>query len=85
MPTFTPTMEPNFILTMEPTSNAGVVFGSSIRGSRLGKERKQREPATDVLVVALNEEHTICPICFTEFSFDTNNVDKNIKRHLPVL
>jgi hypothetical protein len=34
--------------------------------------------------VELDEEHTKCQICFTKFSTDTNNQDKDIRHLLPV-
>eukprot|EP00984_Skeletonema_dohrnii_P031969 scaffold25258_cov184-Skeletonema_dohrnii-CCMP3373.AAC.4 len=33
----------------------------------------------------LDEEHTKCGICVTEFSFDRDNKNSEIRKHLPVL
>jgi len=45
--------------------------------------QQHRNAAT--MLVELDDEHTKCSICFTNFSSDRNNNDQKIRQHLPVL
>eukprot|EP00984_Skeletonema_dohrnii_P027871 scaffold17571_cov154-Skeletonema_dohrnii-CCMP3373.AAC.1 len=46
-------------------------------------QQHRRNAAT--MLVELDDEHTKCSICFTNFSSDRNNNDQKIRQHLPVL